>query len=149
MRILPWLPVLDAAAATALEVAAGKLLTHFQREGRLSDHTVATVADGAALVIAWAGPALSGCSHDKLNALAAHHQEGGRRCLDLPPISLRCHDGWRCGTRADLRAWIAAGEADADSRYLDRTVPDLGSWRTRGLVPLRQSPLARLLAASG
>lgn len=145
VRILPWLPVLDEEAASALESAATKLLAHFQREGRLTTHAVATVAEGAALVVAWEGPVLSGCSHDKLNALAAHHQSA-RRCLDLPPISLRCGYGWRCGTRADLRMWIAAGEADATSIYLDRTVTDLGTWRTRGLVPLAESPLARLLA---
>lgn len=145
VRVLPWHPVLDAAAAAAVMTATTKLLAQFLREGRLHGSAVATVADGAALVVAWEGPPLSGCSHDKLNALAAHHQ-GARRCLDLPPISLHCGDGWRCGTRADLRAWIAAGEADATSIYLDRTVTDLGTWRTRGLVPLSQSPLARLLA---
>lgn len=147
VRVIVAAPALDHVAGTALTAALGKLFAQFVREGRVQRWSTAVVADGAALLCAWTGGALSGCSHDKLHGVLTHHEREGRQLLDTPPIAVQAADGWRHGTRADLRAWLAAAVVNAASPYLDRAVLTLGEWRSRGLTRLDASPLARLLSA--
>lgn len=147
VRVIVAAPALDSAVGAALTTALGKLFAQFAREGRVQLWSTIVAADGAALICAWTGGALSGCSHDKLHGVLEHHERDGRQLLDTPPIAVRTVDGWRHGTRADLRTWIAAGTANAASIYLDRTVATLGEWRSRGLPRLDASPLARVVSA--
>jgi len=147
VRVIVATPSLDPAAGSALTMTLGKLFTQFAREDRVQSWSTMVVADGAVLLCAWTGGALSGCSHDKLHGVLAHYERDGLMLLDTPPIAVRGVDGWRHGTRADLRAWIAAGAVSAASVYVDRTVATLGEWRARGLTRLDASPLARLVSA--
>ncbi len=147
VRVVAAVPLLDATAGAAVLSGIAKLFAQFAREDRVQAWSTAIVADGAVVIAAWTGGPLSGCSHDKLHGVLAHHERDGRALLTTPPIAVAAADGWRLGTRADLRAWIASGAITAASTYLDRTVSTLGEWRARGLSRLDASPLARLLSA--
>lgn len=147
VRVVVAVPTLDAGAGAAVMGGIGKLFAQFAREDRVQAWSTAIVADGAAVLAAWTGGPLSGCSHDKLHGVLAHHERDGRALLTTPPIAVAAADGWRLGTRADLRAWIVNGDITAASLYLDRAVSTLGEWRERGVCRLDASPLARLLSA--
>lgn len=147
VRVVVAVPMLDAAVGAAVISGIAKLFAQFAREDRVQAWSTAIVADGAVVLAAWTGGPLSGCSHDKLHGVLAHHERDGRALLTTPPIAVAAADGWRLGTRADLRAWIANGEITEGSLYLDRTLATLGEWRARGVIRLDASPLARLLSA--
>ncbi len=129
-------PALDAGPVL---VAMDKLFAHFLREGRCSAHGSAMVAEGAALVLAWVGGPLSGCSHDKIAGILTHHH-----LLDAPPIAVATGAGWTTVHRAGLRTLAAAGSLTGD--FLDTQVTDLGALRRSGLRPIAGSWLARVLA---
>jgi hypothetical protein len=137
---------LSVAQSQQVEQGIAKLFQHFVREGRCDRGQAEVIENGTFIVIAWVGPPLSGCSHDKLNALLAHHQRDGIEVLGVPPISVRSSDGWRHGTRAHVRGWLADGSLAPAAHYLDRTVATMGDWRARGVVPLSASPLRGLIA---
>ena len=147
MRVVVSQPLLDPTAATALTTALGKLFAQFVREDRMQDCATQTIDGGIAILCAWTGGPISGCSHDKLHGVLEHAERNGHRLLAPPPIAVKATDGWRCGTRADLRAWVAAGAVSGQSIYLDRTVSTLGEWRSRGLIALGMSPLRLVLSA--
>lgn len=115
LRVLPVHP--DHASTTAAALA--KLFVQFEREGRCSGAAITPVAGGHALAIAWDGPELSGCSHDKINHAAAMLGAGASP-LDLPPVAVETADGWTRTDRAGLRRLIAEGRIAADSRILDQ-----------------------------
>lgn len=146
VRLLAVDPPLGADASAALTGALDKLLAQFAREGRLTRWAVAAEAGGAALVIAWEGPAISGCSHDKLaQVLARHEESSGSRLLDAPPILLEVDGRPRAVDRATLKALVAAGRAGPTSTHWDLRVGTLGAWRSHGRRPARETWLAPLL----
>ncbi len=149
VRVVVSQPQLDPTAATALTTALGKLFTQFVREDRMQEWTIETIDDGIAILCAWTGGPISGCSHDKLHGVLEHAERNGHSLLAPPPIAVKANDGWRCGTRADLRAWVAAGEVSGASLYLDRTVATLGEWRLRGIVTLEGSGLPLVRKSGG
>lgn len=136
-RIVLLHPPLDGDAGERLATACVKLFAQFIREGRCDAATAEIEHGGAALVLAWS-PAvpLSGCSHDKINALLAAH---GRDPVP-PPCCVRLSDGWRCLDRAGLRA-----QAAADTPLLDHRLERLGDWRAHGLTTVGASWAAALL----
>jgi hypothetical protein len=147
VRLLAVDPPLSPAAAQALLAALDKLLAQFAREGRLQRWAVASEAGGAALVIAWEGPPISGCSHDKLaQVLAKHEAESGSSMLAAPPILIEVAGRPRAIDRAALKALVAAGQAGPGSTHWDLRVTTLGAWRRRGRRPAGETWLAPLLA---
>ncbi len=149
LRIIAAWPGLSSADGAHVIQALKKLFLQFNREGRCQESAYAIVADGHGVVIAWNGPLLSGCSHDKINGIMRHYETAGRSLLLAPPITVKGHDGWLCGTRREVQAWIAAGQVDGASLYLHRAVTDVGAWRHSGCVALSAGPLQRLVALSG
>ncbi len=143
VRLVPATPALDAETGAALVAAIGKLFTQFVHEDRCRAGGAVVLADGAALAIVWDGPALSGCSHDKLNGILAHHERDGRRMLTAPPIVLL--DPPRSLDRAGLRAAVAAGTAGPGTPMLDLTVTTVGAWRSGGRTTLGAHPLGRIV----
>jgi hypothetical protein len=142
-RILCAHPVLTADAGEALCGAFDKLFTQFARENRLERWSCTVEHDGAALVLAWEpGAPLSGCSHDRISRLLAHHEEAtGRQLLAPPPFCVQLDGAWRCLDRAGLRA-----QATAAAPLLDARLERLGDWRTRGLTTVGASWAAAVLA---
>jgi hypothetical protein len=140
VRLVTCAPALPAAAASALIRALETLGQQFVREQRCAAFTAQTACAGHLLVLAWDGPALSGCSHDKLNRLFA--ELGPRHGVDLlgaPPLVIAVDQVWTCTDRAGLRAAAGRITAVADTRCAT-----LGAWRSAGIVPLAQSWLAAL-----
>lgn len=147
VRLLAADPPLSADASAALVGALDKLMAQFARDGRLTRWAVATDAGGAALVIAWEGPAISGCSHDKLaQVLAKHEESSGSRMLAAPPILLEIAGQPRAIDRATLKTLVASGQAGPTSTHWDLRVGTLGDWRHHGRRPARETWLAPLIA---
>ena len=146
VRVVVSQPLLDPTAAQALTAALGKLFAQFVRENRMQEWTTETIDDGIAILCAWTGGPISGCSHDKLHGVLEHAERNGHSLLAPPPIAVKATDGWRWGTRADLRTWIAAGAVTGSSLYVDRTVTDLAEWRERGIIALEMSPVRKVLS---
>lgn len=146
VRLLAADPPLSAEASTALLSALDKLMAQFARDGRLTRWAVATDAGGAALIIAWEGDAISGCSHDKLaQVLAKHEESSGCRMLTAPPILIEITGRPQAVDRATLKKLAAAGQAGPASTHWDLRVGTLGEWRRHGRRPARETWLAPLL----
>ena len=146
LRVLAADPALAPESAAALAAAIERLFVQFIREGRCAAAEVGVERDGRFLVIAWDGPALSGCSHDKIaQVVAAHEARCGARLLDAPPIAVG--DPPLLVDRAGLKALVAGGGLDADAPWWDLRAATLGAWRA-GPVPLAHSPFARVLGAA-
>ncbi len=120
VRILTCEPPL--AEGPALEAALGKLLAQFVREGRCAAGEATVAAGGRAIVIAWDGPALSGCSHDKINGVVTAFAP---QALVSPPILVE----GACCLRGDLKRRVAAGEVTATTPWWDVRVTTLGAWQ--------------------
>jgi hypothetical protein len=137
-----------AEAAAALD----KLLQQFIREGRCRTAVTASVGGGRWLAVAWEGPPLSGCSHDKLaQVIAAHEQRSGAVFLSPPPIAVGPVGAIRLTHRSELRQWLAAGICTADTPVWNWQVTNLGDWRRQPqglaasfLAPLLASPVATI-----
>ena len=146
VRLLAADPPLTADASAALIGALDKLMAQFARDGRLTRWAVATDAGGAALVIAWEGPVISGCSHDKLSQVLAKHEESsGSNLLAAPPILIEIAGQPRAVDRAMLKTLLAAGQVTATSMHWDLRVGTLGEWRRYGRRPARETWLAALV----
>lgn len=146
LRVFAAEPALAPDAATALSDAVGRLFVQFIREGRCTVAEARVEQDGRFLVIAWDGPALSGCSHDKIaQVVAAHEVRHGVRLLDAPPIAVGAPP--RLVDRNGLKELLAAGAATAASPWWDVRAATLGAWRA-GPVPLARSPFARALGGA-
>ena len=145
VRLVACTPALNGPALLALIRALDLLGQQFVRENRCSAFAAEPACAGHLLVLAWDGPALSGCSHDKLNRLFA--ELGVRHEVDLlgaPPLVIAVEDLWTCTDRAGLRAAAGRVTAVADTRCVN-----LGSWRAQGVRPLADSWLAGLLVRAG
>ena len=70
LRLLPSDQLITASEKLIL--AWDKLASQFAREGRLQSAAAQILAQGQLLLLAWEGPALSGCSHDKIHGLLRH-----------------------------------------------------------------------------
>lgn len=146
LRVLAADPILVPPAAQALVHALELLFVQFVREGRCAAGAISVERDGRFAVIAWDGPALSGCSHDKIAQVAAAHEgRHGVRLLDTPPIAVG--DPPRLVDRAGLKALVAAGDVSAASPWWDLRSATLGAWR-KGPSTLADSPFARAVGAA-
>jgi hypothetical protein len=141
LRLVPADPPLTPG--DPLPAACGRLFDQFVREGRCRRGAAVPAAGGAVLALVWEGPALSGCSHDKLNGVLAHHEREGRRLLTAAPIVLL--DPPRCVDRPALRQAVSAGAVGPATPLLDLSVATIGAWRTGGVTTLAQHPLGRLV----
>jgi len=74
IRVFASEPAMPPVVASEMVAAIEKLLTQFTREGRCTVAAASTEADGRFLVIAWEGPPLSGCSHDKIAQVIAAYE---------------------------------------------------------------------------
>ncbi len=147
VRLLAADPPLSVDASAALVSALDKLMAQFARDGRLTRWAVTTDAGGAALIIAWEGPAISGCSHDKLaQVLAKHESSSGSNLLAPPPILIEIAGKPRAIDRATLKRLVAAGQAGPTSTHWDLRVGTLGEWRRHGRRPARETWLGQLVA---
>ena len=147
VRLLAADPPLSAEASAVLVSALDKLMAQFARDGRLTRWAVSTDAGGAALVIAWEGPAISGCSHDKLaQVLAKHEASSGSSMLAAPPILIEIAGAARAIDRATLKKLVAASQAGPTSMHWDLRISTLGEWRKHGRRPAAETWLAPLLA---
>lgn len=143
IRVFAAEPALSATSAAALCSALERLLAQFMREGRCTSGQATVDADGRFVVVAWDGPALSGCSHDKLAQVVTRYaSEAACAILDAPPIAIGIPP--RLTDRAGLRAELAAGTAERLTPVWPRWALTLGEWQA-GPVPLAASPFARLL----
>ena len=112
-------------ASSKFITAWEKLAQQFQREGRLSTAAAELVAHGQICLLAWEGPVLSGCSHDKINGLCRSLMPD---LLNQPPIWLRLAQDKAEGlTPAAWRKRLIAGEAVTE--IWSTTVTNLGQWR--------------------
>ena len=151
LRLFAAEPRLASAVAEAA-AALDKLLLQFIREGRCRTALTATVGDGRWLAVAWEGPPLSGCSHDKLaQVIAAHEQRSEAVLLLPPPIAVGPLGAIRLTHRGELRQWLAAGICTADTPVWNWQVTTLGAWRRQPqslaasfLAPLLASPAATI-----
>ncbi len=147
VRIFAAEPPLPAVAQTTLVTALEKLVTHFVREGRCTSAAVTAQENGRFLVIAWEGPPLSGCSHDKIaQVIAAHESTSGCALLNPPPIAIGAAGNVRLTDRAGVRALLATGAAEAATVVWDVRAGHLADWN-RGPQLLRESRLASLMVA--
>lgn len=146
LRVLAADPALAPEAAAALSGAVERLFLQFIREGRCAAAEVSVEQGGCFLVIAWDGPALSGCSHDKIaQVVTAHEARHGVRLLDAPPIAVG-DPPWLVD-RNGLKELLAAGAITAASPWWDVRATTLGAWRA-GPVALARSPFTRALGAA-
>ena len=89
LRILPSSSALSDQERDFLMNAWAKLSKQFAQEGRLSAASFGVFANGHIAILAWEGPKLSGCSHDKIHGLCrALSLQGGPDLLNQPPIFL-------------------------------------------------------------
>ena len=120
VRILTCEP--PVAEASALVAALDKLFAQFVRENRCSAWTVTVEVTGRAVVLAWEGGPLSGCSHDKINGVMGAFAP---QALISPPILIE----GACLMRGDLKRRLGAGEVGPTTPWWDVRVTTLGDWR--------------------
>jgi hypothetical protein len=146
VRIATIAPPLNAESAAALVRALDKLFAQFAREARCQAWSITVEAGGAAVVMGWSGPALSGCSHDKINGvLTAQETATGAALLAAPPIL--AGDPPRALDRSRLKQAITQGAIDGSTPWFDVRAATLGAWRASPR-PLRDSPFGLLLSAA-
>ena len=146
VRVLTIDPALPAAAAPDLISALDKLFVQFTREDRCHAHAITVEADGRALVIAWEGAPLSGCSHDKINqVLMTHETRTGSSLLAAPPLLVAVAGKPQALMRGSLRQLIQDGQVDPDSATWDVRATTLGAWQAAAGKPFADSPVATLL----
>ena len=146
VRVLTIDPALPAAAAPDLISALEKLFAQFTREDRCHAHAITVEADGRALVIAWEGAPLSGCSHDKINqVLSAHEGRTGCSLLAAPPLLVAVAGTPQALMRGGLRRLIQDGQVGPDSASWDVRATTLGAWRDSAGKPFAGSAVAALL----
>ncbi len=145
VRIFAAEPVLPAEMADAVVAALTKLLQQFIREGRCQAAATVVTEGGRWLVVAWEGPPLSGCSHDKIaQVIATYEQRSGCSLLTSPPIAVGQSGAIRLTNRGGLRQWLSAGTCTAETPVWDRQVTTMGAWRSEPR-PLASSVLAPML----
>ena len=136
---------MPAVAQTALVAALGKLVAHFIRESRCTSAEVTAQENGRFLVIAWEGPPLSGCSHDKIaQIIAGQESTSGCALLNPPPIAIGAAGNVRLTDRAGVRALLATGADETATVVWNVHAGQLADWN-RGPQPLRESRLASLM----
>lgn len=146
-RIMTCDPALPAEAIPALVDALVKLFAQFQREGRCGASEVLVEVDGRALVIAWEGPALSGCSHDKISQiLGLHETRTDCALLAAPPLLVAVAGQPQALMRGGLRQRLAQGTVGPDSPTWDIRASTLGAWRAAAGQPFAGSAVAELVA---
>ena len=139
VRVFAAEPALPATAASQVVVAVEKLLRQFEREGRCVHAAAWTEQEGRFILIAWEGPELSGCSHDKLaQVLQAAERIHGVDILGSPPIALERPP--RLLTRGGLRAALAAEDLSPETCWWPLRAETLEAWR-KGPATLRDSGL--------
>lgn len=148
VRIFAAEPPLPALAAQDLVDAVQRLLLQFAREGRCTNHHVEAQCGGRFVVIAWEGPPLSGCSHDKIGQVIAHHElRHAVSLINAPPIALGPQNAIQLVDRAGLRALLATQQADGATPVWNVQALTVGAWQLSP-QPLATTHLARLLRSS-
>jgi len=145
IRIVTACPALGDAAREALVADLADLFARFVAEDKIERFAVEADADGALFPIAWSerGEPLSGCRKDRVNRLLANHETASGAALVVPPIAaVADSDGVRALDLAGLKAAVLAGEVGGDTPMWNLVPEDLGSWRSRPRLPLRDHPLA-------
>jgi hypothetical protein len=146
VRVLTCDPALIGMPAESLVAALGKLFEQFIREDRCTEYAVAIEAAGRALTIAWRGPPLSGCSHDKISQLLASHEaRSGCALLTAPPLLVEVAGRPQPMLRGELRRLYATGEITDASRTWEIRAETLGVWRAGAGKPLGVSSLTTML----
>lgn len=154
--LFPADPAVDEPGRQVLRGMFDKLFAQFAKEGRVANWAVDTDAGGSVLVIAHdvpggdraqvGGDELSGCSKDKVaKALAHAESQGGPSFLGAPPIVVDIAGRARCCDRATLRKLISSGEIGVDNAVWNLRAQNLGEWRIRNRIPIRESWLYQLL----
>ena len=110
------------AEPTSLIAALDKLFAQFVREDRCSAWTVTVEVGGRAVVLAWEGAPLSGCSHDKINGVVGAFAP---QALNSPPILIE----GACLMRGDLKRRMSAGEVSSTTPWWDVRVTTVADWR--------------------
>ena len=145
VRVVASDPAMPPTIAREVTAAIDKLFLQFIREGRCTNAAVTTEADGRFLVIAWEGPPLSGCSHDKIaQVIAAYEARCGCALLAAPPIAIGDPAAVHLTDRAGLRRMVASSACDAQTPVWDLRAVTLGDWRS-GPVVLGSSVWASLV----
>ena len=148
VRVFASEPAMSPTMAHEIAAAIGKLLVQFNREGRCATTAAAVEGHCRFLVIAWEGPPLSGCSHDKIaQVIATHEARSGCALLTAPPIAIGEGTAVCLTDRAGLRRLLATAACDGDTPVWNLRAAHLGAWRM-GPVPLRSSPWASLARES-
>jgi hypothetical protein len=146
VRVFAAEPALSPSAGLALVAAIERLFVQFVREGRCTAAGAELVHEGRFVVVAWEGPAISGCSHDKLaQVVAAHERSAQVAMLAPPPIALGTPP--QLVDRAGLRALLARGTVAGHTPWWNLRVATLGEWRAQPQT-LAESPFAALAVAS-
>ena len=128
LRVFAVEPPLSAAAAKSVTAAADKLLRQFEREGRCALACAWTEQEGRFVLVAWDGPALSGCSHDKLaQVLQLAERAHQVAILASPPIAV--DQPPRLLMRSAVRAELTAGKLTWESAWWPLRAATLAEWR--------------------
>ena len=137
LRVVTSFPLLSYGAADALVAALEKLFVQFQAEGRCADYGLEVAGDGAFVLMAWVGPVLSGCSHDKIGkVLALHEGRSSVRLLAPPPIVAEVDGKPAHFTHATFKAAAVEGSIAEETPMWDTLADTLGAWRHSGKRPL-------------
>lgn len=148
IRVFAAEPAMPVQVANEMVAAIDKLFLQFMREGRCQTAAAETEANGRFLVIAWEGPPLSGCSHDKIaQVITAYEARCGCALLTAPPIAIGERAAVRVTNRAGLRASLASGACDSRTPVWNLRAATVGEWR-RGPVELGSSIWASVAQAS-
>ena len=139
LRVFAAEPPLPATTAKLVSAALAKLLRQFEREGRCTQGAVWTEQEGRFVLLAWEGPHLSGCSHDKVaQVVQAAERAHGIDMLASLPIAV--DQPPRLLTRAGVRAGLESGVLTSESRWWPLRAETVGEWR-KGPFTLRDSGL--------
>jgi len=146
LRVVVAEPALQAGFAADAVTAIMKLMQQFIREGRCTAADVVSLEAGRFVLIAWAGPPLSGCSHDKFaHLLATFESRSGCALLAPPPWAVGAPGAVRLVDRAGLKSGVASGEFSAATPVWKVRASSVGEWRSGPhalLDAVKDTPLA-------
>jgi hypothetical protein len=128
VRVFASEPPLPLSASARLTSSLEKLLRQFEREGRCAAGSAWVEEAGRFVVVAWDGPALSGCSHDKIGQiLQATERAHAVELLGSAPLAVGMPP--QLMTRSGVRAALAAGRLTLASPWWQVRATELSRWR--------------------
>ena len=130
LRIVPVFPALSPESAGGLLGSLEKLFVQFQAEGRCEAFALDMQGNGSLCLLSWLGPALSGCSHDKIGKeLALFEERLSVQMLAPPPILADLDGKVTYYTHKSFKSAVVAGVITADTLMWDSLAQTLGAWR--------------------